>query len=244
MRIPREGPLDPEQGVEAFRRALDHGDDWYPALLAVIARWHAPTEVVDGVPLRYLIAGEAFDWLLLAQRLLSAVGDLVAPRDVERLLVFGIAPAGTDEEEFELAIGSAKYRAHLNFQYGVIIEELLLLTCEQELQKAGRLVGSGQPQPDVLAYAHVYGKSLEELQILYRSETDGVLGEIMSQQDMQAFTYWCSKFRVRMGEPARVASDTRKAVALMSRLEGGRVRLGGLRPERHVDLRVKRNRRR
>jgi hypothetical protein len=244
VRIPREGPLEPEQAVEALRRAIERGDDWYGALLAVIARWSAPAEVIDEITYQYLLGGEAFDWLLLAQRLLTAVADLVSPREAERLLVFGIAPDGGDEEAFELAIGPAKYGAHLNFQYGIVIEELLLLTAEQELQKAGRLVGAGQPQPDVLAYEHVYGKSLDELLVLFRSETDSPLGEIVSLQEWQSFTYWCSKFRVRMGEPARVASDTRKAVALMSRLEGGRVRLGGLRPERRVDLRVKRNRRR
>ncbi len=244
LRIPREGPLDPEQAVAALRRAIEQGEDWYLALLTVIGRWSAPTEEVDRVPYRYLIAGEAFDWLLLAQRLLSEVTDLVSLREVERLLVFGIAPDGGDEETFEQAIGAAKYRAHLNFQYGVVVEELLLLTVEQELQKAGRLVGAGQPQPDVLAYEHVYGKTLEELQVLYFSETDCTLGETVSQQELQAFTYWCSKYRVRAGEPARVASDTRKAVALMSRLERGRARLGGLTPERRVDLRVRRTRRR
>src|SRR5438105_4636445 len=118
MRIPREGPLDPEQSVEAFRRAVARGDEWYPALLAVIGRWSAAEEEVDGVINRYLIGNEAFDWLLLAQRLLSAVGDGVPENEVERLLVFGIAPEGSDEDEFERSIGAAKYGAHLNFQYG------------------------------------------------------------------------------------------------------------------------------
>src|SRR3546814_2364432 len=75
--IPDEGPLTPQQGVEAFRRAVGGGAEWYPALLEVISRWVAPDEEVDGVRLHYLIAGEAFDWLLLAQRILNAATDLV-----------------------------------------------------------------------------------------------------------------------------------------------------------------------
>ena len=239
VRVPREGPLDPAQGVEAFRRAIEHGDPWYPALLAVVARWSYASEVVDGVRYDYLIGGEAFDWLLLAQRLLDEVADLVPAAEIERLLVFAIAPESEDEEAFEAAIGSQKYSAYLNFQYGVVVEELLLLSVEQEYQKAGRLVGSGQQVPDIAAYEHVYGKSLDELLILYRSETDSIFSGRVSQQEWQAFTYWCSKFRVRTGEPARLASDTRKAVALMSRMEAGRIRLGRMRPERFVNVRVR-----
>ncbi|MDA1003575.1 MAG: hypothetical protein O3B31_09565 [Chloroflexi bacterium] len=239
VRVPREGPLDPEQGVEAFRRVLERGEEWYPALLSVIARWSHPREELDGTAYQYLIGGEAFDWLLLAERLLSEATDLVPLQEAERLLLFGIAPDAGDDESFEAAIGTPKYRAHLNFQYGVVVEELLLLSVEQEYQKAGRLVGSGQAMPDVAAYDHVYGKSLEELIMFYRSESDMPLLSPVSQKDWQAFTYWCSKYRVRNGEPARVASDTRKAVALMSRLESGRVRLGRMRPERFVKVRVR-----
>ena len=60
---------------------------------------------------------------------------------------------------------------------------------------------------------------------------DGIDGlardERMAQAELQAFTYWLSKYRVRTGEPARVASDTKKAMAMMSRLEAGRARAHG-----------------
>ncbi|MEI6666118.1 MAG: hypothetical protein WCL53_08200 [Chloroflexota bacterium] len=228
VRVPREGPLSPEQSVEALRRALERGVPWYPALLEVIARWTAPAEQIDGEPQTYLIAGEAFDWLLLAQRLLDEVADLVPVDEAEQLLVHGIAPDGSDEDDFEQAIGAAKHRAHLNFQYGVVVEELLLLAVELELVKSGTLSGAGRPAPDLEAFEHVYGKPLDELKLLYGYELGRVLGDRMSQSELQAFTYWLSKYRVRTGEPARVASDTKKAMAMMSRLEAGRARLGRL----------------
>ena len=241
VRVPREGPLSPEQGVEALRRALEHAQPWYPALLEVIARWSAPEEEIEGVRHRYLIGGEAFDWLRLAQRLLAEVVDLVRADEVERLLLFGIPPDDSSEEDFARAIGGPKHRAHLNFQYGVTVEELLLLSAELELQKAGRLAGAGRPQPDVLAYERVYGKPLEELQLIYQTETDTRLRERTSQSELQAFTYWCSKYRLRTSEPARVASDTKKALALMSRLEAGRARLSRYEPE-PIDVTPKRKR--
>ena len=228
VRVPREGALTPAQGIESLRRALERGAPWYPALLEVIARWTAPAEEIDGGSNTYLIAGEAFDWLLLAQRLLDEMGDLVPVSEAEQLLVHGIPPDGSGEAEFEHAIGAAKHRAHLNFQYGVVVEELLLLAVELELVKAGSLSGAGRPAPDLEAFDHVYGKPLAELKLQYAYETGAVLAERMSQSELQAFTYWLSKFRVRTGEPARVASDTKKAMAMMSRLEAGRARLGRL----------------
>ena len=228
VRVPREGALSPAQAVEALRRSLERGVDWYPALLEVIARWTAPSEEIDGALNTYLIAGEAFDWLLLAQRLLDDVGDLVPLDEAEQLLVHGIAPDGSGEAEFERAIGPAKHRAHLNFQYGVVVEELLILAVELELVKSGSLSGAGRPAPDIEAFEHVYGKPLTELKLLYAHESGTALAERMSQSELQAFTYWLSKYRVRTGEPARVASDTKKAMAMMSRLEAGRARLGRL----------------
>lgn len=226
--VPPEGPLAPDEGVAWFVDALEAGEPWYQALLHVVARWTAPEELVDGDRCRYLIHGEAFDWLLLAQRLITAAGELVPADEAEQLVVFGVSPLRESDEEFEAAIGPAKYRAHLNFQYGVIVEELLLLAVELEIAKAGRLSGAGLPAPDVQAYEVVYGKPLEELKVLYSASTGELVSEQMDQSDMQAFTYWLSKHRVRTAEPARVASDTKKAMAMMSRLESGRRRLARL----------------
>ena len=227
--IPEEGPLTPQQGVEAFRRAVESGEEWYPALLEVISRWVAPDEEVDGVRLHYLIGGEAFDWLLLAQRILGAAVDLVPPREAERLVVEGIPPRNETEDDFEAAIGPAKYRAHLNFQYGVVIEELLLLAAEQELNKTGRLSGHGLPPADVMAYERVYGKTFDELKVLYQSEEGVTLPERVSQTDVRLMLYWLSKFRIRHAEPARIASDTRKAMTVLAGMEGRRARLARLR---------------
>jgi hypothetical protein len=219
---PDDGPLDPAAGVACFLAALDRGLPWYPALLDVVARWIAPNEEVDGVHHRYLLAGEAFDWLRLAARLLAAAAERVPAAEAERLLFHGEPPDGSDEDAFARAIGPAKHRAHLNFQYGIVVEEALLLAAELELQKARTIDGPHGEPPDVLAYDRVYGRPLAELQQLYRAETACPLGDRVRYDDWQAFTYWCSKYRFRTGEPARVASDTRKALALLSRLRADR----------------------
>jgi hypothetical protein len=230
-------PLTTEEGVATFLEAVADGRPWYPALLDVIARWVEPEETVDGVVYRYLIAGEAFDWLRLAERLIDAAGDSVPADEAERLLFERKPPLGYDESEdaFARAIGHQKYRAHLNFQYGVTVEEALLLQAEMELQKARNLEGPRSAPPDIAAYEGVYGRSLEDLVAEYRAETGVSLPQRIGQSQLRAFTYWCSKYRFRLAEPARVASDTRKALALLSQLEAARVprerRVPGSAPE-------------
>ena len=194
-------------------------------MLDVIARWVAPEEQAGGAVYRYLIGGEAFDWLRLAERLIGAAGKAIPAAEAERLLFDGKPPPGHDdsEEAFARAIGHEKHRAHLNFQYGVTVEEVLLLQAELDLVKARNLDGPRGTPPDVAAYERVYGRSLKELIVEYRAETGQALPERALQSQLRAFTYWCSKFRFRLAEPARVASDTRKALALLSRMETERV---------------------
>ncbi|HEX4936982.1 MAG TPA: hypothetical protein VFV33_27560, partial [Gemmatimonadaceae bacterium] len=132
------------------------------------------------------------------------------------------APDGSDEAAFALAIGPAKHRAHLNFQYGVVVEEALLLSAELELYKARPINGALEEPADVQAYERVYGRTLPELLQLYRADGGPHLEGRVRQSEWQAFTYWCSKYRFKMGEPARVASDTRKALALLSRMQSER----------------------
>ena len=220
--IPEDGPLAPEQAERALIANLEAGEPWYDALLGVIARWVAPEEIVDGERYAYLIGGEAFDWLLLAQRLLDATGDLVPEKEREALLRFGVTPDGDDEEAFARRIGPAKHRAHLNFQYGVVVEEALLLAAEQEIRKAGRLSYAADRDADLDAYRRVYGRPLEELRTLCRHDSGLELGSRVSLGDLREFTYWCSKYRMQSGEPERVASDTRKALALLSTMENRR----------------------
>ncbi|HJM76488.1 MAG TPA: hypothetical protein QGI71_11640 [Dehalococcoidia bacterium] len=222
------GPLGSEEGLASFHAALADDEPWYPAMLEVIGRWAVAEEMVDRTRWVYLIAGEAFDWLRLAQRLIESAGKLIPKDEAERLLLFGVMPEGADDDEFARALGVEKHRAHLNFQYGVIVEEALLLTAENALNKAGALSGSNGALADVEAYERVYGRPYEELIGMYGAEIEAPAGERMSLSEWQAFTYWCSKYRFRMGEPARVASDTRKALALLSTMESSRARLGGL----------------
>lgn len=215
-----EGALTPSDIVTEMRRAILEGEHWFTALLEAVRRWRVPEEVIEDRRYRYLIGGEAFDWLRLAERLIDAAADLIPNDEAEALLFEGRWPIELDEEEFAARIGPAKHSAHLNFLYGVLVELALQLHVEEELHKeASACVWGLIPRADRAVYERIYGKSAEELRAAYYEETGVFLGEEISYDDLLEFTYWLFKYRLKRQEKARVASDTRKGLAQLSRME-------------------------
>ena len=216
----RSGLGQQHTALAAFRQALSEGGDWFSALLDAVAHWDAPEETVDGRRYRYLIAGEAFDWLLLAERLCEAVDGAIPADEKEALLFFGRPPRELDDEEFKRSIGSAKHRAHLNYLYGVLVEEALQLTVEEDVLKERRSrVWNTNESVEREVFERVYGRGRDELLGAFREERSLPPADELSYGDLREFTYWLFKFRVRDLDPARVASDTRKALAQLSQLE-------------------------
>ena len=60
--------------IDFLHETVAAGEHWYLAVLKTMARWPQAEEVVDGRRYHYLIGGEAFDWLLLAERLVDELG--------------------------------------------------------------------------------------------------------------------------------------------------------------------------
>jgi hypothetical protein len=229
-RATRARPDEP-QAILALRHALDRGDEWLDALLAAIASWEAPEEVVRGRRYQYLIGGEAFDWLLLAERLLEPLDGAVPAAEREALLFHGRLPRSMDDTDFRRAIGDAKHRAHLNFLYGVAVEEALQLTVEEEMLKERRsCVWRELEDLDDQVFQRIYGRSQRDLLAAYREERALPPGDELSYGDLRAFTYWLSKYRMNQNDPARVASDTRKALVQVAALEAAAHR----RAQQHV----------
>ncbi|MPZ48182.1 MAG: hypothetical protein GEU75_02525 [Dehalococcoidia bacterium] len=211
---------DNENPIDYLKTAVSQGEHWYLAVLKAMARWDQPEEVIDGRRYRYLIAGEAFDWLLLAERLVEELDGSVGDRERDELLFHGHPPLEIEEEEFQTLIGTPKYQAYLNYLYGVIVEEALQLAVEEELAKeqhahvwsAAHIDGAG-------VFNRIYGRSQPELLADFLKERGRAPTDEIDLSDFKEFTYWLFKYRVRTGEGARVASDTRKGLAALSRVE-------------------------
>lgn len=205
--------------IRHFRQAILGGKHWYVALLEAIALWRSPVEWVNGRSYEYLVGHEAFDYLLLAERLCAAVGGLVPEREQEELLFFGQPPLALSDGDVRACVGPEKYRAMLNFHYGVTVEQALQLVVELEIEKERAGIG-GRAEMDV--YRRIYDGDQQELVAAYRRENALVPEGPLTWHQWLSFTYWLFKYRLAHCDPARVASDTKKALLQLRRLRGTR----------------------
>lgn len=206
--------------VGHLRRSIAEGKHWYIALLEAIGLWKAKEEIYNGQHYSYLIAGEAFDWLLLANRLCQEVADLIPERERDELLL-GRPPLLLSKYEFKRLIGNAKYRAHLNYFYGVVVEQMLQLAVESEVEKEqqGCL---RREDPQRVAFQRIYGATEEELLARFRNQRPGASPESVSIAEWDGFIYWLFQYRLANSDSARMASDTRKALDFLACMQGDR----------------------
>lgn len=207
------------EAIEHFRQGLGSGQPWFVALLEAMSSWSSPTEVYKGRTYCYLVAGEAFDFLLLARRLLDAVGGMVPRMEVEDLLVSHKLPGGMTKTEVRRLIGPAKYRAYLNYYYGVVVEGCLQGALEREVNKERRASGwrtmSGVKDE---AFERIYGSKRRELLGRFRKEKGCAVDGAPGLEEHKEFTYWLFRYRLGNSEKERFASDTGKGINELRRL--------------------------
>ena len=192
---------------------MQAGAPWHRSLLEAIGLWTLPQEVFQDRNYRYLIQGEAFDWLLLAERLCAELDGVIPLEEKERLLFSGKLPEELDPEEFKDLLGASKYRGYLNYFYGVTVEESLQLASEKEVHKR-QLSNGNQYQNDFSeeALSRIYRESPCVLLLQFR-EDKGYPddGELTMEQSTE-FNYWLFEYRMKNSDKAKIASDTRKGI--------------------------------
>ncbi len=213
-----------EDIIDAMRQRVTSGYNWFEAVLEAIAQWVLPEEEVDGRTYHYLIAGEAFDWLLLAERLCQEIDGYIPAREIENLLFSGLAPNEFNEEDLRRAIGSAKYRAHLNYFYGVLVEEALQLSIEEDMlkEKRGYVWANGANLADDAIFVRLYGHTQKDMFTAFYKLRSAAVPEEISVADLKEFNYWLFKYRLNRCDPARVASDTHRGLALLEKIASRR----------------------
>ncbi|MFC1925438.1 hypothetical protein ACFLW2_01935 [Chloroflexota bacterium] len=207
-----QAPGDREAILHLKQSILD-GKQWYIALLEAVGLWASAEEIYEGHTYRYLIGGEAFDWLLLAERLCAEADGIIPEEEKVALLFFAKPPVELPKKDFKELLGEAKYQAYLNYHYGVVIEEALILTVEEEVckeQRSSAIYVENNTQQK--AYQRVYGTDKLTLLHQFRQERDYPHDEATTLTEHKEFTYWLFKYRLKQCEPARIASDTKKAL--------------------------------
>jgi hypothetical protein len=212
---------EPEAALR-FKAALVAGTPWLTAMLEAIEQWDIHAEVYGDRFYVYLIADEALDWLVLAERLLASARGLVPEEEADALLLRGRLPAALSAEEFRRLIGPAKHRAVTNFWYGVSVEEALQLAVEREVRKSRR--SSGKPEEtklEEIVYERIYGVTRADLLKQFFESRKEAPPREMTLTLMKEFAYWLFKLRLKSSDPARLASDTKKGLDLLRSLGKG-----------------------
>jgi len=201
------------EAIRYLKQAIIGGKHWYIALLEAIGLWTDGEEIYNGRHYRYLIDGEAFDWLLLAERLCQAVDGLLPDDERIALLFHGEPPIRLTKEKFKKLIGSDKYHQYLNYFYGIIVEEALIQAVQEEVRKERRISGYNNEQnlPNEV-YRRIYGATKAILLKRFRKEKSHPRLKSISLTELKEFTYWLFKYRLKQCDKARVASDTKKAL--------------------------------
>jgi hypothetical protein len=203
-----------------LKARVQSGTPWHLAILEAIGLWTQPQEEYQGRTYRYLIQGEAFDWLVLAERLCAELDCIIPVEDKESLLFYGRFPETVGPEEFRDLLGANKHRAYLNYWYGVVVEEALQLSVEEAVRKR-HIARCYSDSEDLIeeAYAHIYEASKTDLIEKFREEVHLTSRQPLSLSDNKEFTYWLHKRRIKIWDPARVASDTNKGMKRLALLE-------------------------
>ena len=213
-------PTGDGEAIRHLEQAIAGGEHWYIALLEAIGLWTKVEEAHSGRSYCYLIAGEAFDWLLLAERLCQSVDGLLPDDEKAVLLFYGKPPFNLPADKFKELIGSSKYHQYLNYFYGITVEEALILAVQEEVRKERRVLGYNHERDTVNeVYRRIYGATKAVLLKRFRREKDYPQVESINLTELKEFTYWLFKYRLKKCERARVASDTKKALEHLKHLK-------------------------
>ena len=209
------------QAISHMKQAITSGKHWYSALLEAIGLWVSAKEDYNGRTYHYLLAGEAFDWLLLAERLCQVVEELLPDDEKTALIIHGKPPLNITNEQFKELIGREKYRQYLNYFYGVTVEKALVMAVQEEVRKEQWIWGfNGEYNTLDEVYRRIYGHDKAAMLRQFRSEKGYRQRRSITLTELNEFTYWSFKYRFRNCDKAKIASDTRKGLE--------RLKLGGL----------------
>ena len=201
------------RAIQGLKSAIAEGKNWYVAVLEAIRLWSSPEEDYEGRHYQYLIDNEAFDWLVLAERLCEELDGLIPEKERLNLLFFGISPIKLSKDEFRNLIGGSKYQTYLNYFYGILVERFLILVVTEEIRKKKRVLGLHNDNGVVdEAYQRIYGATQFALLKQFKRERHYTRLRSISLSELNEFTYWLFKYRIKRRDKSCVASDTKKAL--------------------------------
>jgi len=208
--------------IDFMANSIKDGVPWPNALLNAISNWRTPEEIFQDKKYQYFISEEAFDLFLLAERICTCtkIKNLIPPDEIIYLIVHNKFPSDFDCNQIKTILGFEKYRAHMNFFYGITVEEGLQLATELEIYKNKTSVGiSNSMVTSEEIFNKIYGDSDLNLIKQFSKSKNNRSKKKITLTEYKEFTYWLFKYRIRNSDKAKLASDTNKAIKQLKSME-------------------------
>ena len=202
------------ESINHLNNSIKNGKSWFIALLESISLWTKPEEKYNDNNYIYFLDGEAFDWLVLAERLCYEINNFnLYKEEIEKFITYGKLPEVISLSIFKNSIGHSKYRGYLNYFYGITIEESLLISVESEIQKRNLSNGKQFNQDYTeLAFENIYLSSQTLLLNIFYEDHKIKPKKYLTITESKLFTYWLFKYRLRSSDKSRSASYTKKGI--------------------------------
>ncbi len=199
--------------IRQLRQSIKDGENWYNAFLEMASVWNIESETVGATKFQYIIDGEALDLSAIAARALPAISDLIDGEILDKYLTTGDYLGGHTYSEMRSLLGEDNYVRYLNFFYGVTLEEILHQLYKEALHKDHLSTGyTDKVDVTPQIFIQIYNQSRETLFSKFCEEKGYIIADAMNSRAIKEFYYWLFKQRVKNQEPARVASDTKRAL--------------------------------
>ncbi len=226
--------------IETNRRRLvgglssklkDRTSDWQTAFIETVAAWPIENDTIYGETFHYFIGGEAFNWKRLAERIATQLTEENLSPNLNGEIFDWIATSnvfgGLHEQEFRRILGVDGWRAHLNYFYGVQIEQCLIASVQSRIQK--RRYSTGMPPSDDAserAYLGLYEDTEQTLYDHFLTESTDRLSYLIAESPDasrsialdEEFTYWLFKRRIEHTNAPQIAAETQRGLDMMHRI--------------------------
>ena len=210
---------------------IDQPANWQTAFIETVAAWPIENERIYGENFHYFIGGEAFNWKRLAERIATQITEEERSPNLNGELIDWISTSGVfgglDEQEFRRILGVDGWRAHLNYFYGVQIEQCLIVAVQTRIQKR-RYSGGLPPSDDASdrAYLGLYEDTEQTLYDHFLAETADRLSDLIAESPddtrtialEEEFTYWLFKRRIEYTLAPQIAAETKRGLEMMHRI--------------------------
>lgn len=200
--------------IKHLNHSIKNGKHWFTSVLESISLWTKPKENYNNRNLIYFLDGEAFDWLVLAERLCYEINDFnLYKEEIEEFITHGTLPETISLSNFKNLIGISKYRGYLNYFYGITIEESIMISVENEIQKRNLSNGNQFSQDySEEAFQNIYLLDQASLLNYFYEEQNIKPKKTFSITEVKLFTYWLFKYRLKSSDKSRSASYTKKGI--------------------------------